>query len=223
MNRLLTTLLFCFVLILSSETYAQTIPPKPSTPGQGPSSGVRPPIDLPFEQPSDEPTEKNYPQPIEPEEPEEPPTFGGEPIPTENQTIFYVVDTSCSMGWDSRSYVDDDGNTRSGPRIDRAKAELRKSILALPKSFRFNLLGYGCSIRMFQGSMVRATPPNKGAAIGWVNGLYPSDGTMTGPATARALSDKENKSVVLLTDGSPNCGASGMSGHKSQINGSNTQ
>ena len=30
-------------------------------------------------------------------------------------------------------------------------------------------------------------------------------------------------SVVLLTDGSPNCGASGMTGHRSMIANANTQ
>lgn len=127
------------------------------------------------------------------------------------------------MGWDRRSYVDDEGNSRNGYRIDRAKAELRKAIRALPRNFKFNMLGYGCSLRRFRNGMVDADAGTKNSAVAWVNGLRPSGGTMTGPATAQGLAIKENKSVILLTDGAPNCGASGYNGHKNVIRSANTQ
>jgi Mg-chelatase subunit ChlD len=38
-----------------------------------------------------------------------------------------------------------------------------------------------------------------------------------------ALADKENRSVVLLTDGAPNCGASDIDGHRRMIRAHNTQ
>ena len=203
---------------------AQTAVPLPSA-GKGTKPSVaKDDLDLPFEEPSREMANTELPPPPEEPEPvEEPPTFSGEPIPSENSTIFYVVDKSCSMGWDYRTYVDEEGNTKSGNRMDRAKVELRKSVNALPKNFKFNLLAYGCSLARWRTQMVEANVANKGSAIGWINSLYPNDGTMTGPATATALQDKDNKSVVLLTDGAPNCGASGTSGHRSLIKAANTQ
>jgi len=213
------------VFTLSGFAQAQSNAPTPA-PGSKPGATNPAELDLPFERPSDEPTVKDVPQPPEEEEPdpsETPPTFADEPIPSENSTIFYVIDSSCSMGWDRREYVDDKGKSRTGVRMDRAKAELRKSVSALPASFKFNMLAYGCSIKRFQGSMIKANTANKQKGIGWINGLRPSDGTMTGPATAQALQDKQNMSVVLLTDGSPNCGASGTSGHRRVIAQSNSQ
>lgn len=181
-------------------------------------------LDLPFNLPDRELTSTELPPPPpEPTPKEDPPTFSGEPIPSENSTIFYVVDKSCSMGWDYRTYVDEEGNTKSGNRMDRAKVELRKSISSLPKNFKFNLIGYGCSISRWSTQMREANTANKLSAVGWVNSLYPNDGTMTGPATATALQDKSNKSIVLLTDGAPNCGASSLTGHRSLIKSANTQ
>lgn len=206
-----------FVLMTNlAVAQSQTGPATPTTPNED--------LDLPFEKP----TPENTPQEIqvpeeEPDPEEEPPTFHGEPIPSENSTIFYVIDASCSMGWDNRSYVDENGNRRTGNRMQRAKSELRRSVAALPRTFSFNIIAYGCSIQRFRGAMVEANAQNKAAAIGWVNGRNPNDGTMTGPATAAALQDRNNMSVVLLTDGAPNCGASGMNGHRSLIRNSNTQ
>lgn len=187
-----------------------------------PPAGADKDLDLPFVKPT-LPAEPPPPPPPEPE-PEDPPEFFGEPIPTENSTIYYVIDCSCSMDWDSRSYVDDAGNRRNGYRIDRAKSELRKAVRSLPRTFRFNMLSYGCSVQTFRGGMVEANDANKAAALGWVNSRQANDATMTGPATAHALrQDRANKSVVLLTDGEPNCGANGDSGHRQAIRSANTQ
>jgi hypothetical protein len=183
-------------------------------------------LDLPMPRPAiGEITESEVPEPP-PEEPdpeEEPPEFYGEPIPTESSTIFYVCDTSCSMGWDNKSYVDDEGNTANGNRMARAQSELRRGVMSLPKAFKFNIIGYGCSIRRFRNAMVEANGGNKAAAVGFINSMFPSGGTMTGPATAQGLADKENKAVILLTDGAPNCGASGFGGHRAVIRAANTQ
>ncbi len=40
---------------------------------------------------------------------------------------------------------------------------------------------------------------------------------------ATALDDKSNLLVVLLSDGAPNCGADGFSGHLSMIQSADTQ
>lgn len=171
------------------------------------------------------------PQPVAPEEDDDdddprdtpPPTIYGEEIDSENDTIFYVLDISCSMGWDSQSYTTLDGSTRRGPRIDRAKAELARSISGLGDNFMFNVIAYDCGTRQWQRNMVEADAGNKSSAIGWIMGQSPTGATGTGPATALALANKDNMAVVLLTDGAPNCGASGASGHRSMISSANTQ
>lgn len=217
------------LLVGASLLFAQAAEAQGTTTGPanppGTSSTGNPDLDAGVAPPAQGFSEGNVinPPDEEPDPDEEPPTFYGEPIPTENATIFYVVDTSCSMGWDRRSYVDDEGNSRTGYRIDRAKSELRKAIRSLPKNFKFNMLGYGCSIRRFRNGMVDADAGNKNSGVAWVNALRPSGGTMTGPATAQGLADKQNKSVILLTDGAPNCGASGYGGHKNVIRSNNTQ
>lgn len=152
-----------------------------------------------------------------------PPVIYGEEIDSENDTIYYVLDISCSMGWDFQMYTTDDGSLSFGPRLARAKAELIKSVLGLSDNFKFNIIAYDCGVRSWQTALQEATEPNKQSAKTWVMALMQMGATGTGPATASALSDKENTAVVLLTDGAPNCGANDASGHRSIIRNANTQ
>jgi len=152
-----------------------------------------------------------------------PPTFYGEEIGTETDTIFYVIDRSGSMARDLQAFVATDGSMSFGMRMDRAKNELSRSISGLSNSFKFNIIAYDCGIVAFSSSMVEATEPNKQAARIWISSLMPGGSTATGPATAVALGDKENRAVILLTDGEPNCGAITAWQHRTIIKNSNTQ
>ncbi len=154
---------------------------------------------------------------------EPPPVIYGEEIDSESDTIFYVLDISGSMYSDLQPYVDIDGSHQTGSRLDRAKAELIRSILGLSKNFRFNIIAYDCGMLRWSDEMREATDANKLMATVWVVALMAGGATGTGPATAMALADKENQSVVLLTDGSPNCGAFDIEGHRSMIRTNNTQ
>jgi hypothetical protein len=240
--KLVRSMLICTMAVMTSSgmVFAQGMggtgggtAPAPGTGTSGgtgapSSSGATPDdLDLPIE-----PAKLAVPitPPAPPEEPPgedprdtPPPTIYGEEIDTENDTIFYVLDISCSMGWDTQSYTTVDGQNRRGPRIDRAKAELARSIMGLSDNFKFNIVAYDCGTRRWKGSMQDATDPNKSAAISWTMALQPTGATGTGPACALALGDKDNMTIVLLTDGAPNCGASGLSGHRSMISSANTQ
>ena len=153
-----------------------------------------------------------------------PPTLYGEEIDTgETDSIIYVLDISGSMGWDSQPYTKLDGSSGNGQRIDRAKAELGRSVMGLSDNFMFNIIAYDCGTRQWKSAKVEATQPNKQSAVQWTFALRPTGATGTGPATALGLGDKENLTVVLLTDGAPNCGASGMSGHRQMISSANSQ
>lgn len=172
------------------------------------------------------PTESKEPPKIdEPHDVPPPPTLYGEEISSENDTLYYVIDVSGSMGWaDFKGpYVTLDGTVKDGTRLDRAKVELTRSIMSLPPSFRFNIVAYSCFTYMWQPGLQPADDWHKGAAITWVNTLQPLDNTGTGPATALALGDKDNQTVVLLTDGEPNCPDVGVENHRKMISNQNTQ
>ena len=184
----------------------------------------KPPVDVNLPRPPQDP-ETPVSSPPMGDDPRDtpPPTFYGEEIPSENDTLVYVIDRSGSMGWGSQSYVDLDGSVKNGPKMDRSKAEIIRSIMGLSQNFRFNIVGYDCYTIMWSTGLQKADDANKQAAIAWVRALQPQGATGTGPATALGLGDKENMAVVLLTDGAPNCGANGFEGHRTMISTNNTQ
>lgn len=229
------SLILCTTAVLLSSNFALAQGTGGMNPGGGtgtgggPAAGTGAPqseLDLPLGPPS-APTvpPAQVPEEDDDEDPRDtpPPTIYGEEIDSETDTIYYVLDISCSMDWDSQSYTTLDGQTRRGVRLDRAKAELTRSIMGLSDNFKFNVIAYDCGSRQWQRSMQEADDGNKQSAISWTMGLRATGATGTGPATALALAEKDNMSVVLLTDGAPNCGANGPSGHRSMIRAANSQ
>jgi hypothetical protein len=229
---LCTVLLSTFLLAASSLACAQSTggmgggmgTGAPGVPGGGPTPQST--LDLPMAPP----TAPVVPTPVVPDEDDDedprdtpPPTIYGEEIDSENDTIYYVIDISYSMTIDRQAYTTPDAVVRRGARIDRAKAELTRSIQGLSDNFMFNIVSYDCATTTWQGQMQAATDANKNAATAWVNALLPRGATGTGPAVSLALSERENMAVVLLTDGAPNCGASGVDGHRNMIASANTQ
>ncbi len=216
---------------------AQGLPPT-VTAGGAPSGSagpapIDPTLDLPIIDPKHEPAPIPSPPaapPVDPTDTEKPPTIYGHDLKSPNQTIFYVIDVSGSMGWDMGQYTTPDGQTAQGCRLDRAKSELTKSVMSLPTNFKFNMLSYDCDVYQWQGQMVPADDAHKQEALGWIGALQPQGATGTGPAVSSALADRQNMLVVLLTDGAPNCGAGDESGddqclqaHRRMIAGSNAQ
>lgn len=126
-----------------------------------------------------------------------PPTFYGEEIDAETDSIIYVLDISGSMFYPS---------SMQPKPIDSARRELARSIAGLSDNFRFNVLAYNCRIYQWQQACVEASSENKSAATAWFTRYNPMGGTGTAIAVAMALSDRSNYTVVLLTDGAPNCG-----------------
>ena len=186
-------------------------------PAGGAGSGVPPitthDLDLPLEEPVYQPAPTPPPPaPPAPQPPRDdprdapPPTIYGEEIVSENDTLVYVLDRSGSMAWDTNSYLGLDGAVRAGPRMERAKVEITRSILGLSANFRFNVVAFDCSLMQWRAGLVPADEANKQAALAWIAALTPGGGTGTGPATALGLAARENQLVVLLTDGAPNCG-----------------
>ena len=149
--------------------------------------------------------------------------FFDQVIPTSAGRIVYVLKRAGTMAYAAGTYVDRFGNTVTGSRWDRTVDAAAASIQALPDTVLFNVITYACNRDKFQASAVLATPANKVAVEGWLLGHFPWGGSGTGPAVAEALKDKANLTVVLATDGEPNCGATGTSGHLNLILAENTQ
>lgn len=157
---------------------------------------------------------------------EPPPTLYGEEIDVDIDRIVYVIDISCSMTEDYRPYINLEGARAEGPRIDRAKVELSRSISNLPRNMKFSAVAYSCSMRIWSKTLQEANTANKASAVSWVQGLEPTDATATGPAVALGLSlDRKNLAIVLLTDGAPNCGTARElpEEHRKMIRDANTQ
>jgi hypothetical protein len=204
------------VLFTGSLAFGQTAGATPTTPttGGAPAGGapgtkqVEKDIDLPVDQPELKvPPAPPKPPEQPPVQPPETPTIYGKDLQSENGTIFYVIDVSGSMYDGIGQYTTVDGKTATGSKMDRAKAELQKSVLSLPKSFKFNMLGFDCNLYPWKGSLQPADEPTKNAALSWISQLQPLGATGTGPAMAQAMQEKGSKLFVLLSDGAPNCGA----------------
>lgn len=206
--------------------------------GAGPSQG----LDLPMTptwvggpQPYQAPEAAPEPIPEQPDPDTDPrdtpaPQFFGEEISATTDSILYVIDQSGSMSIRAEPYEDLNNNIVSdGSRLDRAKAELKRSIAGLPENLFFNVFFYDeCVTQCFQSKMV-ASAGNKATAFSWIEAIQPDGWTNTGLAVQKALTDKANKTVVLLSDGAPNfldCAmqyVGGVDDHAGLIRSENTQ
>ncbi len=103
----------------------------------------------------------------------------------------------------------------SGPKIDVAKHELKKSIEKMPKDFTFNIISFNQGAKAWQKGMVKATKKNKEAAFAWIRSLHAHGSTFTDGALrmgfgVAGLLNYDDKypnialdTIVLLSDGAP--------------------
>lgn len=126
----------------------------------------------------------------------------------EATSIIFVIDISGSMSFNER--------------LMKAKIELADAIRSLPSSFSFNIIAFDCSMRRWSITRREATDANKTSAISFVSSLVPMGGTGTGFAVALGLSDIANQTVLLLSDGGPNCGLTAPQ-HLSMIRSANAR
>lgn len=180
--------LFVFVFVVSLQGMDLPLPPVRLGDPRARGMDSQPP--LPDQDDGDDPSDTP------------PPVFYGEQIDTETDSIIYVIDVSGSMA------IGGLAGTLIGSRLARAQAELIASVNGLPETYRFNAFAYQSVVYDCFKGRVQATPKNKAQLAKWILNFNASGYTATGPAVASALSDRENLSVVLLTDGMPNSGIS---------------
>ena len=137
--------------------------------------------------------------------------------------------TAADLGYAVDSFVDERGQVVTGSRLDRAKAELRRSIDQLPSGFAFNFLFYDECVMSCWATTQPADAANKAAAFQWIHAVQPDGWTNTGHGVATALGEQRNTTVVLLSDGAPNFMDCAMNyvgtydQHRALINTQNTQ
>ena len=164
-------------------------------------------------------------EPVDEEEEEEvlpdpPPFFGEDGGVGETYKIVWCLDRSGSMRSHAGAFPGPDGKPTTGSRWERAKAETIVALGQLTSEWEFGIIIYNCSHEKFQEVLVKATPKNVGAARAWIEGKIATGATGTGPAQKAAFLHASGGSVPgsatcwLLTDGMPNCGATGTVAHK---------
>jgi hypothetical protein len=196
-----------------------TAPTGPSTAAPGAD------IDLPVGAGTSFSEDKHEDPPPPPNE-GEPPKIYNEDIPTKTDSLIFVIDVSGSMDSYDGGYTGLDGQPADGSRLDRAKVELSRAVQGLKEDFKFNILAYDCDTYPWMPARQQATPAVKASALGWVGRLQALGATGTGPAVCRALQEKDNFTVVLLSDGAPNCigdNDGSIDDHRQMIRAGNTQ
>lgn len=120
------------------------------------------------------------------------------------QRVLFVIDISNSM----RSTVD------GKQRIQTAREELQRAILALPNDAWFNVILFNEQVVAWRPGMLQATTDNRAAAIQMIHTIEPSSSTATNDALERAVNEKpvslsqgaHIEQIILLTDGKPTSG-----------------
>lgn len=123
----------------------------------------------------------------------------------EGDAFFWCLDRSCSMGW--------------GGRLPVLKSEFSTAIDSLSDESEFSAIHFGSSFNTFSHIPLEANLGNREAAKEWINQVEALGGTCLAPAgvalvNISQLSDKDNKVILVLSDGVPGCG--GTSGGPSE-------
>lgn len=113
----------------------------------------------------------------------------------ESQTFVWCLDRSGSM---------------LGERLAVLKLEVTQALQSLTRQSQIGLVSFATSHDSWKQVPVQATVANKASAIAWVQQLDASGATCMAAAAVKAinicnLSRKRDKSVILLSDGQPNC------------------
>jgi Ca-activated chloride channel family protein len=119
-----------------------------------------------------------------------------------SKDVVLVADTSGSM---------------NGEKMDQCKKALKYVVESLHPKDRFSLVRFSTDAEVFQSKLIEATPENVGKAKEFIEELHARGGTNIGDALASGLeilnvSDSAARPayMVLLTDGQPTVGTTGM-------------
>ena len=118
--------------------------------------------------------------------------------------MVFVIDNSSSMAEKDDLRGAEGGVGKDRVRIERAKKELIKVILALREDVEFNIVAYDTHVKVWkEGKLLRASQANKRRALKFVEGMKPEHHTNTLDAMLAAMEMPEVDTIILLSDGSP--------------------
>ena len=132
----------------------------------------------------------------------------GSYLPTEQATVVYIIDCSCSMDSQWQSFVDEYGNQTEGYRMHRAITEISPSIQRLPEGHWFDVVSTDHSGYAYFGELTESTSENRTAAAGHIHTLHGGGETGLAPAVTWALSENAYEDVFdyfIVTGGVPTC------------------
>jgi hypothetical protein len=175
MGKWLTVLL---VMVLALGTTGWIV-------AQSDGSGAKRPLDLPSGGKGDDEDEEDAPETIS--------FYGGE---YEGDGFFWCLDKSCSMAW--------------GDLIGQLKSEMSASISQLSENSEFSIVAFSNGYIVWSQVPKEGNPGNRASATSWVMALIADGGTCLAPAGVETITisnqcDKENKTIIVLSDGEPNC------------------
>lgn len=130
--------------------------------------------------------------------------YFGENFPAHDKSVIWVLDMSGSMAIAVDPFVDYTGALVNGSRLDRLVSETIVAIDALPNDHLFNVVLFDeCASSVFP-ARVLATAGNKALARTHLLALSVAGWTNTSLGVSTALSELTNRTVILVSDGSPN-------------------
>ncbi len=132
---------------------------------------------------------------------------GGNGSPGGWAHIVYVLDVSPSME----------------SRIDRARAELKRSMHDLHSGDSFTIIAFGGSSITMSVQLVDASPTNLAAADAFLDHLQLMPGTNLEESLTRALGVDGSNQIVLITDGWPTVGQTDFGKLEELFRGRNTR
>lgn len=159
-------------------------------------------------------------------------TFYG--LKIRSDKVLYIIDTSLSMkeekkaattpstppkgpvtGEEKEKPAPEPEAKFSGPKIEIAKQELRRSLRKLPRECSFNIISFNHGVVVWQPKMMLATEENKEQAYAWIRDMTPAGSTYIDGALRiafklagmgaydRAYPQVAVDTIVLLSDGAP--------------------
>ncbi len=114
-------------------------------------------------------------------------------------------------------FAADISGSMKGQRMDENKRALKYLVNALNPNDHFSVVQFNTDVDAFKTSLVPATPENKKAALAFIEDMEAAGGTNIGDALKTSASmlgtSKERPSyLVLMTDGEPTVGETGLEG-----------
>ncbi len=141
----------------------------------------------------------------------DPPGGGGILEEPEADSIVFVVDRSCSMGWGSSS-IEIPGIPHATP-WQAAQYELARAVDNLDGEAEFCVVLFNHSFITWRSELQVASEGNKASAISWVNSQYATGGTTYVSPVNWAINivgGGPPEVVMFLSDGAPNEGYSAV-------------